>query len=45
MLVPALNHRLVLNFEAEAERVTAPQVLEELRKTVRQPGAGHAAAG
>ena len=35
MVIPALNHRLVLNFEAEAERVRASQILEELRKTVR----------
>jgi len=30
-LVPALRHRLVLNYQAEAEAVTADQLIEEVR--------------
>ncbi len=37
MVVPALNHRLVLNFEAEAERMTSSQVLATLRQLVKRP--------
>ena len=36
MIIPALNHRLVLNFEAEADRCRAPQILAELKKVVKQ---------
>ena len=35
MLLPALNHRLVLTFEAEAERRTAVDVLRELTDPIR----------
>lgn len=31
VLVPALRHRLILNFQAEAEGVTVDQILEEVR--------------
>ena len=37
VLFPALNHRLVLNFEAEADRVTVEDILREVRMQVR-PG-------
>lgn len=32
--VPALRHRLILNFEAQAERVSADQIIQELLKTI-----------
>jgi len=35
MLLPALNHRLVLSFEAEAERRTAVDILRELTEPIR----------
>ncbi|MDD5556682.1 MAG: MoxR family ATPase [bacterium] len=35
-LVPALNHRVVLNFEAEADRVDAEAVLRRVRDEVRK---------
>ena len=31
VLVPALRHRLILNFQAEAEGVTADEIIEEVR--------------
>lgn len=34
----ALNHRIVLSFEAEAERRTAPDILRELLEPVRHEG-------
>ncbi len=35
VVIPALNHRLLLNFEAEAERVTSTAILRELRDAVK----------
>jgi MoxR-like ATPase len=32
--LPALRHRLILNFEGEAEGVQADTVIEEILKTV-----------
>jgi MoxR-like ATPase len=34
--IAALNHRVVLSFEAEAERRTAPDILRELTTPIRQ---------
>jgi MoxR-like ATPase len=31
---PAMRHRLILNFDAEADGVTADQVIEQLAKSV-----------
>jgi MoxR-like ATPase len=31
---PALRHRLILNFEAEAEAITTDQILEQIVKDV-----------
>ncbi|MDP8249119.1 MAG: AAA family ATPase [Candidatus Tritonobacter lacicola] len=36
---PALDHRLVLNFEAEADRVTSRDILREVRESVRKTAA------
>ena len=30
-LIPALRHRLILNYQAEAEGITADQIIEEVR--------------
>ena len=35
VVIPALNHRVVLNFEAEAERITSTAILNELRSVVK----------
>ena len=35
VLIPALNHRVVLSFEAEAERRLAPDLLREVTEPVR----------
>ena len=35
-LYPALRHRIILNFQAEAENVTADQILAEVMKQVRR---------
>jgi len=35
VIIPALNHRVVLSFEAEAERRTAPDLLRELTDPLR----------
>ena len=35
VLVPALNHRVVLNFEAEADKVSAAEILRRVRDEVR----------
>ncbi len=35
VVIPALNHRVVLNFEAEAERITSTAVLNEIRAVVK----------
>jgi len=40
---PALDHRLVLNFEAEADRVTSRDILREVRESVRKTAAVPAA--
>jgi MoxR-like ATPase len=32
--LPALRHRLILNFEAEAEAITTDQILEQVLKDV-----------
>jgi MoxR-like ATPase len=34
VIYPALRHRLILNFQAEAENVTADQVIAEVIKQV-----------
>jgi MoxR-like ATPase len=34
---PALRHRIILNFQAEAENVTADQILAEVMKQVKRP--------
>lgn len=36
VLYPALRHRVILNFQAEAENVTADQILAELFKQVKR---------
>jgi len=36
VLSPALNHRVVLNFEAEADKVSADTILREVRDEVRR---------
>ena len=46
VLLPALNHRVVLSFEAEAEKRSAADILRELTDPVRKSAAsGLAAAG
>ncbi|MFC1816605.1 AAA family ATPase [Thermodesulfobacteriota bacterium] len=37
---PVLRHRILLNFHAEAERVTTTQVIDRLLETVPEPSAG-----
>jgi MoxR-like ATPase len=39
MARPALRHRLILNFEAEAEKVDPDQIVEDVLKHVPEPGA------
>ncbi len=34
-VIPALNHRIVLNFEADADKVTAQQILHKVVETLR----------
>jgi MoxR-like ATPase len=36
VLKPALRHRIILNFEGEAEGVTSDQILDELLTTVAE---------
>jgi MoxR-like ATPase len=36
---PALRHRLILNFEAEAERITTDQIIEAILKDVPKDAA------
>ena len=36
VLYPALRHRIILNFQAEAENVTADQIMAEVMKQVRR---------
>jgi len=42
VLFPALNHRLVLNFEAEADRVSRRDILLDILGRVRREGGGRA---
>ena len=44
VLFGALNHRLVLNFEAEADRVSAGDILRGIRDEVRGRHTGKAAS-
>ncbi len=37
---PVLRHRILLNFHAEAERVTTTQVIDRLLETVPEPASG-----
>ncbi len=37
VIVPAVRHRLILNFQAEAENVTSEDVLAEVTRSVRRP--------
>jgi MoxR-like ATPase len=37
---PVLRHRILLNFHAEAERVTTTQVIDRLLEAVPEPGSG-----
>ena len=37
VLSPALNHRVMLNFEAEAERISPDAIIEDVLKSVPQP--------
>jgi MoxR-like ATPase len=36
-LVPSLRHRLLRNFQAEAENVTTESILEQVQKRIRRP--------
>ena len=36
ILFPAINHRLVLNFEAEADKVTAEEILRHAKEAARE---------
>jgi MoxR-like ATPase len=38
MARPALRHRLILNFEGEAEKVAPDAVIEDVLAHVREPG-------
>jgi len=38
MATPALRHRLILNFEAEAERIDPDAIVEDVLKSVPEPG-------
>ncbi|MCX6356896.1 MAG: hypothetical protein NT045_03315, partial [Candidatus Aureabacteria bacterium] len=42
MIFPALNHRVVLNFEAEADRIGARDILRQVRDEVRERHGGKA---
>jgi MoxR-like ATPase len=37
MILPAMRHRLILNFQAEAEDVTAEQILADVTRTLPRP--------
>ncbi len=37
VILPALNHRIILSFEAEADKRTASDILRELTTPLRQP--------
>jgi MoxR-like ATPase len=36
VIYPALRHRIILNFQAEAENVSADQVIAEVMKQVKR---------
>jgi MoxR-like ATPase len=36
-ILPALRHRLILNFQAEAENVTAERILEDVTRALARP--------
>ena len=36
-IVPALRHRLLRNFQAEAENVSTEQLLEQVTKKIKRP--------
>ena len=36
-IVPCLRHRLLLNFQAEAESVSAESILEQVIKRLKKP--------
>ena len=41
MLIPALNHRVVLSFEAEADKKTAAEILSEVTAPLRDSAGEH----
>jgi MoxR-like ATPase len=38
-VIPALRHRLLRNFQAEAENISTEQLLEQVTKRIKRPGA------
>ena len=40
MAQPVLRHRILLNFQAESEKVDSDQVIEKLVETVTEPKSG-----
>ena len=40
VMLPALNHRVILSFEAEADKRTAPGILTELTDPLRKDALG-----
>ena len=36
-IVPSLRHRLLRNFQAEAENVTTESILEQVQKRLKRP--------
>jgi len=36
--VPSLRHRLLRNFQAEAENVTTESLLDQVSKRIKRPG-------
>jgi len=36
-IIPCLRHRLLLNFQAEAESVTSESILEQVIKRLKKP--------
>ena len=45
MLRPVLRHRLLLNFQAQSERIGVDQIIDELLEAVPSPGETSAAGG
>jgi MoxR-like ATPase len=37
MMLPALRHRMLLNFEGEAERIDTDDILREIAKDTPEP--------